>query len=179
MFIVECAVANKIRRRSPISFIHVSLWCLYGVCSLILTKPHIKSNLGVWLRKVTKWHLHTIERGELTTKYGWIGWVWEIIGWSLKLQEDYRSFQRNIYLKWMKQNQKMSTCNWLYLESLGSWWTMPKNFLGTIAYLTWTQIPSTVLLARWVGHMAQLSCHAVVCSYWGGRAAWQAAVQKN
>ena len=25
----------------------------------------------------------------------------------------------------------MSTCNWLELESLGSWPTMPKNFLGT------------------------------------------------
>ena len=40
-----------------------------------------------------------------------------------------------------KQNWKiMSTCNWLDLESLGSWPTMPKNFLGTAwddVFLTW------------------------------------------
>ena len=78
----------------------------------------------------------------------------------------------------MKQNRKMSTCNWLYLESLGSWWTMPKKFLGIVAHLTWTHIPSTNLLARWVGHMAQLYYHAVVFSHWGGNAAWQGVVQK-
>jgi hypothetical protein len=36
-----------------------------------------------------------------------------------------------IYLKWRKKNKKMSTCNRLDLESLGSWPTMPKNFPGT------------------------------------------------
>ena len=37
-----------------------------------------------------------------------------------------------IYLKWIKLNWKMSTCNRLDLESLGSWPTMPKNFPGTV-----------------------------------------------
>ena len=36
-----------------------------------------------------------------------------------------------MYLKWMKQNWKMSTCNRLDLESPGSWPTMPQNFPGT------------------------------------------------
>ena len=36
-----------------------------------------------------------------------------------------------IYLERIKQNRKMSTCNWLDVESLGSRLTMPKNFLDT------------------------------------------------
>ena len=55
--------------------------------------------------------------------------------WSVEVQ-DFKKFTdhfRGIYricLKWIKQNHKMSTCNQLDLESLGSWPTMPKNFLG-------------------------------------------------
>ena len=36
-----------------------------------------------------------------------------------------------IYLKWIKKNLKMSTCNRLNLESVGSWPTLPKNLPGT------------------------------------------------
>ena len=36
----------------------------------------------------------------------------------------------DIYLEWIKQNRKMSTCNRLDLESIGSWSTMLKNFSG-------------------------------------------------
>ena len=32
------------------------------------------------------------ERGEPTASYRWTGWVWEITGWSSRLQENYRSF---------------------------------------------------------------------------------------
>ena len=42
-----------------------------------------------------------------------------------------------IYLKWIKQCWTMSTCTWLDLESLGSWPTMPKNFVGTGCVALW------------------------------------------
>ena len=55
----------------------------------------------------------------------------------MKPWENYRSFQKiyRIYLKWIKQNQKMSTCNRLKLESLGSWptiyaQTLPGHLVG-------------------------------------------------
>ena len=47
-----------------------------------------------------------------------------------KVTEHLRIISR-IYIKWIKQNQKMWTCNRLDLESLESWPTMPKNFPDT------------------------------------------------
>ena len=32
------------------------------------------------------------DRGEPAVSYKWTGWVWEITGWSWRLQENYRSF---------------------------------------------------------------------------------------
>ena len=32
------------------------------------------------------------DRGEPAVSYRWSGWVWEITGWSWRLQENYRSF---------------------------------------------------------------------------------------
>ena len=65
---------------------------------------------------------------EPAVSYRWTGWVWEITSWCLRLQ--FRGIYR-IYLKWLKQIRKMSTCNRLDLQLLGSWLTMPKNFPGT------------------------------------------------
>ena len=48
-----------------------------------------------------------------------------------RITDHFRGIYR-IYLRWIKKkNWKMSTCNQLDLESLGSWPTMPKNFPGT------------------------------------------------
>ena len=57
-------------------------------------------------------------RREPAVSYRWTGWVSEITGWSSRLEENYRSIFRGIYR--IKQNQTMSTCNRLDLESLGS-----------------------------------------------------------
>ena len=78
-----------------------------------------------------KGHGHT--QGETVVSYRWIGWV--LRNNRLKVQDFRRITDRfrgiyRIYIKWMKRNQKMSTCNRLDLESLGSWLTMPKNFPG-------------------------------------------------
>ena len=60
--------------------------------------------------------------GKATASYRWSGWVWEIIGWNSRLQENCQSFQRN--LKNISQNnqknRKMSICNQLEFETLGS-----------------------------------------------------------
>ena len=43
----------------------------------------------------------------------WTDWVWEITSWSWRLQritDHFRGICR-IYLTWIKQNRKMSTCN--------------------------------------------------------------------
>ena len=36
------------------------------------------------------------DRGEPAVSYRWTGWVWEITGWSSRLQANYRSFWRNL-----------------------------------------------------------------------------------
>ena len=67
-------------------------------------------------------------------RYRWTNWVWEITSWSLETSEDLpiileESIEEYISNEW-KQNRKMSTCNRLDLESLGSWPTMPQKLPG-------------------------------------------------
>jgi hypothetical protein len=38
-----------------------------------------------------------IQWGDPTASYRWTGWVWEITGWSSRLQENYWSFKRNLW----------------------------------------------------------------------------------
>jgi hypothetical protein len=61
--------------------------------------------------------------------YRWTGWVWEITGWSSRIQDKYWSFWStlwNIPQVNEAKNWKMSTCDWLHLETLGSRLTMSK-----------------------------------------------------
>ena len=66
-----------------------------------------------------------------------------------------RDFQRitdhfrgiyKIYLNWMKQNRKMSTCKPISFWTLGSWPTMPKNFPSTTLDVPQLFEPSTYYL---------------------------------
>ena len=60
--------------------------------------------------------------GKLVARYRCTDWVWEITGWNSRLQEiadQFRGIYR-IYLKLIRKNQKMSTCNRLALQTLGS-----------------------------------------------------------
>ena len=38
----------------------------------------------------------TYDWGELAVSYRWTGWVWEITSWRSRMQENYRSFRRNL-----------------------------------------------------------------------------------
>jgi hypothetical protein len=71
----------------------------------------------------------TNDRGEPAVSYRWTGWVWEISSWCSRLQENYRSLQRNLWLipQINIENRRMSTCNPLDLQTLGSQPIMPKN----------------------------------------------------
>ena len=61
----------------------------------------------------------------------WTSWVWEITSWSWRLHANYRSFSKiyRIHPNLIKENRRMWTCNWLDLETLGSWLVMPKTKL--------------------------------------------------
>ena len=61
--------------------------------------------------------------------YRWTGWVWDITGWSSRLQEitdHFRGIYR-IYPILIKENRSMPTCNRLDLQTLGSQPIMPSN----------------------------------------------------
>ena len=60
----------------------------------------------------------------------WTDWVWEITGWSSRVEENYRSFRRNLWNippNLRKEKRRMSICNRLDLQTLGSQPDMPKN----------------------------------------------------
>ena len=61
------------------------------------------------------------DRGEPAVSYKWTGWVWEMTDWSSRLQENYRSFERNLgnMPNLIKEIWRMSTCNRLDLQTLG------------------------------------------------------------
>ena len=69
--------------------------------------------------------------GELATRYRWTGWVWEITAEVQDFRESTNQF-RGIYLRIMKKNQKMSTCNQLDFETLGSQPIMSKSTRNTV-----------------------------------------------
>ncbi len=110
-------------------------------------------SLGSWptlyAQKLTYWcalscHGGANVWGEPAVSCRWTGWVWEITGWSWRLQEIYdhlRGIYR-IYLKWMKRNRTMSTCNRLDSESLGSWPTLYAQKLNSRALMC-------TFLSRW------------------------------
>ena len=76
---------------------------------------------------------------EPAVSYGWTGWVWgEITGGSSRLLQKithrYRGIYR-IYPNFIKENRRMSTCNRLDLQTLGSQpVNMPKNILDRWCY---------------------------------------------
>jgi hypothetical protein len=56
----------------------------------------------------------------------------DIEEWPIQVQDFRRIFDQfrgihELYLKLMKNNWKMSTCNWLDLETLGFWLIMSEN----------------------------------------------------
>ena len=75
----------------------------------------------------------TNEPGKPTASYRWASWVWEITGWGSRLHEFARHFGGiyGIDLTLIKENWEITTCNWLGLETLGSWLILPKYHLET------------------------------------------------
>ena len=69
------------------------------------------------------------DRGEPAVNYRWTGWVWEITGWSSRLQENCRSYYRNLWNipQFHERRRRMWTCNRLDLQTLGSRSIMSKN----------------------------------------------------
>ena len=89
-------------------------------------KPHFQKvpcghpchTLAVWFFMAffitaTRVELRNNDRGDSIVSYRWTGWVWEMTGWSSRLQKNYWSLYGiyETYLKWTKENRRMSTCN--------------------------------------------------------------------
>ena len=69
------------------------------------------------------------DRGEPAVSYKWTGWVWEIpveVQYCRNRTDHFRGVYR-IYPNLIKEHRRMSTCNWLDLQTLGSQPIMPKN----------------------------------------------------
>ena len=90
---------------------------------------------------------------------------------SIVLEESIDEYTSN---EW-KQNRKMSTCNRLDLESLGSWPTMSKNFLGIgfqgltcvwAQFMPWPKTPWPIreFLKSW--HLSMLFVYMFLTILW-------------
>ena len=85
-----------------------------------------------WWDEFTKTpHLQSLHRvlwSERTGScYKWTGWVWEITGWSSRLQEGKLPIFSINYPNLIKENRRLWTCNRLDLQTLGSQQVMPKS----------------------------------------------------
>ena len=81
---------------------------------------------------LTTWQHFTVlplyGRGELAVTYRWTGEDWEITDWSSRLPQEITDHLWGIYRLYpnlIKGNWRMSTCNWLDLQTLGSPPVMP------------------------------------------------------
>ena len=83
--------------------------------------------------------------------------MWSIsnVGDFRRVTHQSRRIYRRRYLKWMKQNRKMSTCNWLDLESLGPWSTLHVQRGGCVGQ-PWPWIPRSNLGPL---HTTRLTAH--------------------
>ena len=118
---------------------HFHLCIVMGVVYLtILCAPPITMSAPIF---PSWWWLHSTAREEPAVSYKWTGWVWETTGWvqDFKIFTDHleESIEEYTSNEWKHQNRKMSTCNQLDFESLGSCpptLHMPINFPGTEWY---------------------------------------------
>ena len=109
---------------------------------LRLKSRDLRTRVGTWDLGLYTWsgrgreapRVPTYDRGEPTVTYKWTGWVWKITGWSSRLLEINDHFKRiyTIYPILTKENQRMSTCNRLELQTLESQPIMPKNLTSPI-----------------------------------------------
>ena len=72
-----------------------------------------------------------------------------------RITDHFRGIYR-IYIKWIKQNRKMLTCR-LDLESVGSWPTLPKNFMG----IAWDHVSHNHKYSIIRGFLVYRSTHVV------------------
>ena len=72
----------------------------YELSMLTPNKCYTPHTCYKFISKIAQFKLNCMglpyDRGEPVVSYKWTGWVWELTGWSSRLQENYRSFQRNL-----------------------------------------------------------------------------------
>ena len=96
-------------------------------CSSICEVRQLKVGCSTW--RASRSLVNTNDQREPAVGSRWMGWVWEITGWSSRLHE-ITNLIRGIYricLNLIKENRRMSACNRLDLQTLGSQLVMLKN----------------------------------------------------
>ena len=88
---------------------------------------------------------------KLIASYRWADWVRKIAGSNLKLQENHLPFRRfhKIFSNLTEENRKMSTCNRLALETLGSRLIRTKILPGLQCMYHSLQWPDKQEIGRW------------------------------
>ena len=123
---------------------HISMWSRWSFttsCGLKVKQlpPWLDYQLHrSWIKRNPVLRRSDLEAGlgeNPAVTYRWSGWVWELTDCSSKLQgrntDHFRGIHKIYTSHEWQQNRKMSTCNRLDSESLGSWPpTMPKNLPG-------------------------------------------------
>ena len=106
---------------TSIHILHINWWRRFLKCPSMGHSSITYQCIGQLALAIIAW--------EPAISYRWTGWVWEIIGWSSRLQEIYRSFRGiyRIYSNLIKENRRMLTCNRLDLQTLGPQPVMSKN----------------------------------------------------
>ena len=100
------------------------------------------------------------EWGKPTTRYKWTNWVWQITGSNQRLHDTYQSILG--ILKTIPQsnqeNGKMSTCNRLVLETLGSLSICPKIYISPDTSAMCRLFRSHLLFSTWNVSSNLLGC---------------------
>lgn len=114
----------------PTRSLHIIMLCiLYGD-----ENPMLGLSSRAYGNEVIINHLCSNERGEMTTTYKWTNWIWEIIDWISRLQENYWSFMRNLWRIFWINTEVVSWINLLLHKQqqvgLEFWPIIPKTLHG-------------------------------------------------
>ena len=90
--------------------------------------------------------------GVPTAGYRWTNLVLGKTSWSSRLQENYLSFRGicAIYLQLIKENRKITTCNWLDFDHTRILTIMPKNLPGDWFWITNLNVMWFIYFHSWM-----------------------------
>ena len=116
-------------RSEQVMLKHISQWCVchHQINSPLIMLESCKANGWIVCSIVGSTCLSTYAQEQPALKMDWLSWRFSRLKLETSAGELLIDLEESI--EWTSNEWKLLTCDWLDLESLGPWPTMPKNLV--------------------------------------------------